>query len=239
MPKLAFVDAFIYVNGFDFTGLSNTAQLTPDVETLDATTFGGDGWKEVAAGLRTSQFEAGGFFEELNKAVDKELFDTLGKSGHLAFFGAAETATQPAYMWAGTKSNYVLGGAVGELAPWSMVLAGADRYGVIRGQLAKPKGSQAATGVLGSVLSLGAVASGKRVYLGVQVFTAGTSITLKLQSDDTSGFASPTDRGTLGPITTAGTYFLPVDGPITDTHWRVNATAITGTFEVAALVGIA
>ncbi len=238
MPKIALVDAFVYVDGFDFTGLTNSATLTPDVDTLDSTTFGGGGWKEVSGGLKTTQFESAGFFEKLDKAVDKELYDALGASGKLAMFGASEVATQPGYMWRGAQSTYNVGGAVGELAAWNMTLAGADRYGVIRGQLAKPRGSQSATGVVGSVLALGAIPAGKRVFLGVQVFTAGTSVTLKLQSDDSSGFASATDRGTLGPITAKGGYLLAIDGPITDTHWRVNASAITGSFDLAAFVGV-
>ena len=238
MAKIPLVDAFVYVEGFDFTGLSNQGQLTPEVEQLDATTFGGSGWKEVSGGLKTTQFEGAGYFEQLDKAVDKELYDSLGSSGKLAMFGASEVATQPGYMWRGAQSAYNVGGAVGELAAWNMTLAGADKYGVIRGQLAKARGSHAGTGVVGSVLSLGTVPAGKRVYFGVQVFTAGTTITLQLQSDDASGFASATTRGTLGPITAKGGYFLAVDGPFTDTHWRVNASAITGSFDIAAFVGI-
>ena len=239
MPKIALVDAFVYVDGFDFTGVSNSANLTPEVDQLDSTTFGGSGWKEVSGGLKTSSFEGAGYFEQLDKAVDKELFDALGSSEKLAMFGASEVATQPGYMWRGTQAAYNLGGAIGELAAWNMTLGGADRYGVIRGQLAKARGSHSATGVVGSVLSLGAIPSGKRVFLGVQVFAPGTTVTLKLQSDDASGFASATDRGTLGPITAKGGYLLAVDGPITDTHWRVNASAITGTFDLAAFVGVA
>jgi hypothetical protein len=239
MPKIALLDACVYIEGYDFTGDAKSAMLSPDVDTLDATTFGGNGWKEVTGGLKTTSFEMGGVFDQANKNADFEAFTGLGDSGKLAMFAASEVETQPGYMWKGTKTAYDLGGSVGDLFPFNLKMEGADRYGVIRGPIAKVRGNAAATGVVGSVLNLGAPIAGQRVYVGLQVFSAGTTLTAKLQSDTASNFPSSTDRGTLGPITTKGGYFLAVDGPFSgETHWRLNISAITGTFNLAAIIAV-
>lgn len=239
MAKIALLDACIYVEGYDFTSDSNSAVLTMEVDQLDATTFGNDGWKGVTGGLKTTSFQLGGIFDNANKAADAQSFSGLGDSGKLAIFSASEVETHPAYMWKGAKTNYSHGGNVGEVYPFSLTMSGADQYGVARGQLAKTRGNVNATGLLGSVLSLGAPVEGERVFAGIQVFSAGTTLTAEIQSDSSSGFASPTTRGTIGPITAAGGYFLAIDGPFSgETHWRVNVSAITGTFDVAAFLAV-
>lgn len=238
MAKIALLDACIYVEGYDFTSDSNSAILTADVDTLDATTFGGSGWKEVTGGLKNTSFELGGVFDKANKNADAESFSGLGDSGKLAMMSAAEVNTHPAYMWRGAKTNYASGGSAGELAAFNLTMSGADKYGVARGQFAKVRGSQSATGVAGSVLSLGAPTSDQRVFAGIQVFSVGTTITAQLQSDTGSGFASPTTQGTLSAITAKGGYTVALDGPFTgETHWRWNISAITGTFDIAAFIG--
>ncbi len=239
MTKIALLDACIYVEGYDFTSDSTSAVLNAEVEQLDATTFGGSGWKEVTGGLRTTSFEVGGVLDLANKNADAESFGDLGNSGKLAMYSAAEVETHPGYMWKTTKTNYDIGGATGELAAFTLAMNGADRYGVIRGQIAKARGTVNATGVLGSVLSLGAPTSDQRIFAGLQVFSPGTTITVQLQSDSASNFASPTTQGTIGPITTKSGTLLVVDGPKSgETHWRLNISAITGSFNVAGFIGI-
>jgi hypothetical protein len=71
------------------------------------------------------------------------------------------------------------------------------------------------------------------------VFSAGTTITVQVQSDDNAGMSSPTTVATIGPITVVGgTWMTPIAGPITDTYYRMNVSAITGTFSVAGAIGI-
>jgi hypothetical protein len=139
------------------------------------------------------------------------------------------------------KLKYSTFGDVGDLMPYALDLSGSNTVGMVRGQVAKAKGSVAATGVLGSVLNLGAPIAGQYVYAVLHVFgTPGTTITVQVQSDDSSGFASATTRGTIGPITTAGgTWLARVAGPFSgETHWRMNVSAITGTFTVAGAIGV-
>lgn len=59
------------------------------------------------------------------------------------------------------------------------------------------------------------------------------SLTAILESDTTSGFAGPTTRHTFTALTAAGFEVATIDGdstPITDTYFRINWSAVTGTF---------
>jgi len=135
--------------------------------------------------------------------------------------------------------NYQLLGAHGEAAPFSLTAAGTDGYGVVRGKLAKVKGDVSATGATGSVVELGEVAADDYLYATFHVLSAGTTITVQVQSAAVVGFGSPTTRATLGPITvTGGTWAVRVAGPITDEFFRFNVSAVTGTFSVAGAIGI-
>src|SRR5690606_8311913 len=109
---------------------------------------------------------------------------------------------------------------------------------IVRGQLAKATGSVDSTGPLGSVLNLGQAASGQHVYASLHVFAAGTTITVLVESDDSADFASPTTQATIGPITARGGTWVTSAGPITDTHYRLNVSAVTGTFTVAAALAV-
>ena len=93
-------------------------------------------------------------------------------------------------------------------------------------------------------VQLGAVGATEKCYAAIHCYgVSGTStptITFKLQSDDNSGFTSPTDRITFSDITAIGADFQSVAGAITDQYWRLNYT-ISGTnpsFSIHATIGI-
>lgn len=239
MAVEALLNAGLYVAGHDFTTDTNQGQLDLEATALDKTTFGSDGWMENAYGLKTLQFAYSGFWQSaVDDAVDPEAFGDLAiERAHT--WTLNETETEPAYLFNAAKSNYQLGGEVGPLAPFQLQCSATDKYGAIRGQLAKAKGAANAVGAIGSVVNLGAVASDQFLYATFHVFTAGTTITVQVQSDDAAGMASPTVRGTIGPLTTrGGTFMARVAGPITDTHYRFNVSAVTGAFVAAGAIGI-
>lgn len=240
MPPLVLTDAFAYVAGHDFTGDSNSIMLPMAAEDLDATTFRSGGWRERAGGLKSHELSLSGFWQAGAGEMDPDAFNDLGVAARAHTIGPDETEGSVAYLFRAGKFSYQLLGEVGQLAPFELKSQGTNGEGVIRGQLAKAMGDVSATGQLGSVLNLGAPAAGQSVYCAVHVFAAGTTITLKLQSDTASGFPSATDRATIGPITAAGgTWMTPLPGAIAgETHWRLNVTAITGTFTIAAAIGV-
>lgn len=242
MAVLALTDAFCYSAGYDFTTDTNSATLTTDVAQLDKTTFGSGGWTEVTSGLKTSNLAWSGFWQVdgvSDQAVDNQAFSALGTS-QVYTFGPVETEGQPAYLLNAMKSQYALGGQVGELMPFSLAANGSGSYGTVRGQLAKARGSVSATGALGSAVNLGALSASQRLYAAFHIFSAGTTITVEVQSDSASNFPTPGTQATLGPLTTSGgTWMTPVTVAGSETWFRFNVTAITGTFIVAGAIGIA
>jgi hypothetical protein len=240
MPgPFALLNADLYVAGHDFTGDTNNGMLNLTAVSLDASTFGSNGWMENAYGLRTVQFQHSGFWQSaLSDSVDDESFgDIAVPRAHTWSLTGVET--EPAWMFNAAKSNYQLGGTVGPLAPFSLTSTATDKFGAIRGQMAKAKGAMTATGALGSVVQLGAVGAAQYLYATFHVFTAGTTATIQVQSDDNAGMTTPTTVATIGPLTTrGGTFMTRVAGPITDTFYRFNVSAITGAFVAAGAIGI-
>ena len=239
MAVFALTNAYAFAAGYDFTTDSNQLALNVDVAQLDKTTFG-DTWTEFAGGLRSSAFSMGGFFQSAaDQAPDPQAFNGLGVADRVFTFGPDNTEGQTAYLWQAMKSQYTLGGQVGDLAPFTLQAGGSNGVGVVHGSLAKARGTVSATGALGTGLNLGAVSASQYLYATFHVFSAATTITVQVQSDDNSGFTSPTTRGTIGPLTTTGgTWMTRVAGSITDTWWRFNVSAITGSFIVAGSIGI-
>jgi hypothetical protein len=243
--KFALLNVTSWVGGYDFTSDTNKAELTTEADALDATTFGSNGYKELVAGLRTAEFSLEGLWDSgvqgVQGSVDPEAFAAIGAAEQVHTVALTGTETQPCYAFRAGRFAYSLLGEVGQIAPFTLKSRGAGGYGVVRGQIAKAKGSVNATGVLGSVLNLGAPTASQRVYAGLHVFgTPGSSLTVQLQSDDAPGFPSPTTRGTIGPLTAAGgTWMTPVPGPFTgELYWRLNVSAISGTFAVAGFIAV-
>lgn len=239
MPAFALLNADLYVAGHDFTADTNNGVLNLTAAALDATTFGSNGWMENAYGLKTVQFTHSGFWQAAAAdSVDDEAFGDLAVA-RAHTWTATGVETDPAWLFNAAKSNYSLGGPVGPLAPFALTSTATDKFGAVRGQLAKAKGAMAATGALGSVVQLGAVAANQYLYATFHVFTAGTTVTVQVQSDDNAGMTTPTTVATIGPLTArGGTFMTRVAGPITDTFYRFNVSAITGAFVAAGAIGI-
>jgi len=231
----------VYVAGHDMTTDSNQLTLGMEVDEQENTTFGGGGWRSRLGGLRSASLGLEGYWQAGAGSIDADTYSTLGTRDEVVTVTPAGTEAQTAYMFQGTKFTYEMFGGVGEVAPFSLEVQGSEgASGLVRGQLAKAKGTVSATGALGSVVNLGAPTSTQYVYAVLHVFSAGTTITVQVQSDDSSGMASPTTRGTIGPITAAGgTWMTRVAGPFAgETHWRMNVSAITGSFSVAGAIAV-
>lgn len=239
MAVFALTDAFAYVGGHDFTTDSNRLQATMDAAALDSTTFGGDGWTQLVGGLKSVTFDMAGLWQSAaSDAVDPDAFAGLGAS-RVITFGPEDVEGSTAYIWQALTTTYSLGGSVGDVAPFTLAASGSSGEGVVRGRLTKARGTVSAVGATGTALNLGAVSAAQYVYVTAHVFSAGTTATILLESDDNSGFTTPTTRATIGPLTArGGTWVTRVAGPITDTFWRLNVSAITGSFVIAAAIGI-
>lgn len=237
MSTFPLLDCTTWVAGYDFTTDSNKIALSPEVVDLDGTVFGGGGWKKLSGGLKTVAASLEGFFQG---AVDAEGFPDLGNANRVVTVSPTGVALSTAYLFQATKLKYSAFGQDGELTPFTLDMSGSNTVGMVRGQVAAAKQSVAATGALGSAVQLGAVGASQFVYAAFHIFgTPGTTVTVKVQSDNASNFPSATDVATIGPLTAAGgTWMTRVAGAITDDWFRFNVSAITGTFSVAGAIAV-
>ncbi|MFC8290071.1 hypothetical protein ACFUJ0_06085 [Streptomyces sp. NPDC057242] len=232
-----------FASGADLTGASNKIEVSAEVEEKEATVYSSSGWKAVVGSLGAADIEAEGYWEAGDPSlVDDASWAQLGGVWPWTICPDTAQVGSIAYLTRALRSNYKLGGTVGDVAPWSSSAKGS--WPLVRGQIAHPPGlARTATGV-GSVLNLGSVAAGRRLYAAVHVLSvAGTtpSLTVAVESDDTAGMTSPVPRLTFGAITAPTGQALRTDASaIADTHYRVT-WAITGTgpsFMFAVSLGI-
>jgi len=243
MAKFVLTNVRMFAVGTDLTGVSNKVEISSEVEDKDATNYGSAGWTEVLGGLASAEISAEGQWEAGDPSkVDNASWSQLGGTGPWSVGPVGAAVGDLAYFTNALRSSYKLGDTVGEVAPWEAEAK--SSWPLVRGQIGHPPGTaRTATGT-GTALNLGAVAAGKRLYASLHVLSvAGTtpSITASVESDDASGFLSPTTRLTFAAATAAGGQILRTDGTaITDTWWRV-AWTISGTspsFLFATSLGI-
>lgn len=235
----AFVEtsASIWVDAIDLTALSTQYNIDMEVDVLDATTFGSGGSRARLPGLRDAKAEVTGFWDA---SADAVLFGSvLGSASKVVTLAEGSAEGSSAFILQGVEGDYSQFGKIGDVAPFKASLAGSGAYGVPRGKVALASTSITTTGAKGSAVYLGAVPANKYLYASVHCFTAGTTVTIKVQSDDNSGFTTPTDCVTLSAITAVGgTWMTRLAGPLTDTYFRINVSAITGTFQLASAIAI-
>jgi hypothetical protein len=241
VASFALENATTWIGGHDFTTDLNELTLKAMVEELDATTFQPAGtpvWRQRKGGLRDVELELKGLYQAGAGQVDPDVFDNLGLELP-ATCSAAGAEGDVAFLSRLGEFDYSMLGKHGELAPFEVKAKGRNAAGLVRGLVTLEAGTVDATGVVGTGQQVGAVASGQTLYVAVHVFTAGTTVTLDIESDNAANFASAVDRGDVGPLTDVGGTIVTVAGPITDDYWRLNVSAITGSFVMAAAFGIA
>jgi hypothetical protein len=118
MAKMALLASYVSINGADMSDRVKSAKLTIEVETLDSTTFGGDGWKEVTGGLKSAGLEVEFTDDFAAGQVDGLIFAILGTN--VAFEvrpdDAVVGANNPKYTGTVLVTGASMGGSVGELA---------------------------------------------------------------------------------------------------------------------------
>lgn len=243
MSTFVLTDVTTWVAGYDFTTDLNEMSLSVEVDEQENTTFGGGGYRSRLGGLRSVEAELGGYWQSaMTNAVDPQAFNNLGTIDRVVTVSPTGAVGSAAYMAQMGKFSYELGGGVGEVMPFSLNMVGTNGVGLVRGQIAAAKQSVNATGALGSAVNLGAGSAGKYLYAVLHVFSAGTTISVKVESDTASNFLGAADvtDATISSVTTAGgTWMARVDASsITDTWFRLNVSAVTGTFSVAGAIAV-
>lgn len=231
----------LFAGGCDLTAQSNQFDLQAQFEKKDRTVYGpagvgSGGWSEFIAGLGSAKPSVSGLWAAGDTSmVDDATWAALGAnssfSAYLETANGLATYGDPVYTMRMLTSNYKVGGAPGDVAPFSL---DGDSDGVaVRGVGLHPPGTARGLGTAtGTVVSHVAVPAGRHGYASLHVLSvAGTgtpTLAVTVQSAAAIGFAAPTDRITFAPATARGGQNASVAGPITDTFWRVSAT-VTGT----------
>jgi hypothetical protein len=235
-------DAVIYVDDFDFTSTTNKVTLNAQVDEQEATVFGNNGYKTIIGGLRMVEADIDGWWDaasgQNNDADNFTGFSTFNQPMSVA---ATSTEGSKVYLFNSARTKLEWFGAVGDVNPFSVHAIGSDTTGLVRGLIVKQKGNVSAIGVVGTPQQVGAGGAGKWLYAVIHAFTAGTTMTVQVQSAPTVG-GTYTTRATFPAITAVGGYWLTrVDASaITDSWWRmnINTGGITGTFNIVGSIGV-
>lgn len=240
MAKLALTDARIYVAGKDISGDTNQIETMQSVDPLDATNFDSGGWNERIAGLKAATYDITGFMNYTANQSEDAFDDALGVAGVVVSISADTSEGDTAVFGRGLTTNLTRGAQVGQVAPISGTITGSHPQGMVEGILLAPKAT-ISSGDSSTGVQHGAIASGESGYASLHVFevTGGGTLTVKVQSDDNSGFSSATDRITFTDATDVTSEWGSVAGAVTDDYWRVNWAITAGTATFAVCFGIA
>lgn len=230
MSKLVLLNSRVFANAVDLTGVSSKASMNGTYEEKDVTTFGSGGAKEVIAGLGSADVSVEGFWEAFDATkVDNDSWTNIGGAGPWSLCPVSANVSDIAYFLKAVETSYVLGGGVGDVAPFKA--SAKSTWPLVRGVVGNPPGTaRTATGTGTAIQIVGGVPAGKSLYAALHVVSvAGTtpSATFRVESD-TVGFPSPTTVLTFSAATAVGGQIIRVAGPITDDYFRVGWT-ISGT----------
>jgi len=226
MSKQVLSDCKAFIGGYDLTGILNGVAIDAGVDLQDCTVFG-DTARRRLPGLRDIDLKLDGYFDA---AIEETLRGQLGLTDvPVTIAPSAGAAGAVAYGFQAAMASIALSGSVGETFKQS-VSAHASQMPLVRGIiLANETTIEAAAG---AGYQLGAVGATQFVYGGLHVFGVDgddtPDITVKIQSDDNSGFTSATDR--LVFTTAAGIFseWKSLAGAVTDDYWRA-VWAVNGT----------
>lgn len=232
MPKFTMKNVRLFTGTADLTTVNNKVEVKADIDEQESTAFAptGDVWREVLGGIRTVELSAEGQWEALDGTrVDNVSFGDLATVTPWTICPAGAAVGDLAYLTGALRTSYSLGGAVGDVAPWSA--DGKGNNPLVRGVIAHPPGTARTTTGTGTSIQLGAVPAGQALYAALHVQSvAGTtpSLTVRVESDNATGFPSATTVGTFTAATGLTSQLLRIPGPITD-DWLRAAWVISGT----------
>lgn len=225
MAKQILRDQKLWLGGYDLSGVISSLALDYGAEARDVATLGA-ATRIQKAGLKTLAAQHEGFWDAAG-GIDEELFGRVGLADAPMSFAATDAAEgDTAFSFLALFGEYSPGEAIGNILAFSVSAQAGDGDGLVRGTLMH-NATRSASGN-GTALQLGAVGDSQKLFGALHVLSAaGTTPTLDVvaESDDASGFASPTTRISFAQQTGIGfEWATPVAGPITDDWWRLSWT---------------
>jgi len=232
MASQVLTNAKLYVDEHDLSGQMNALAVEYGVDALDETTFGNDTRKHTG-GLKTTTMSHEGYWAA---GTDDTVFSRIGGTTVVTISSDGADAGEVAYLAQTLGTSYSPSAAVGELLGFSVEMEAAGP--LVRGLMLA---NQTASGTASAAQqNLGAVAAGENVYgaLHVTSLATGATLTMKIQSDSTTGFSAPTDRITFSAATGVTAEWGSAAGAITDQYWRATWTLTGGSASFIVSAGI-
>lgn len=223
----------------DMTAVSSSYEA----EEVDVTTFN-DATRNNIGGLKVLSAGYEGLVTFGDGEVDERMFSDVG-TDQIPVTVAANAAADgdECYFSRYLLSQFEFGGTVGDSHTFSGSIVG-NADPMVRG-FTLLESTETSSGT-GTAVQIGSVGSSQTVY-GVLHVTASSgdssqTLDVTIESDDASGFASPTTQLTFSQVTTSATFgWQSKAGAITDDWWRAEWT-VGGTgspsFDVYVAVGI-
>lgn len=242
MPNYVNTALRVVANTTPVSSFTKELALNASAEMKDSTPSGGSGgWKRGLVGLKHFVITAKGMQDFAGGGIDEAFPATvLGTPDVITCMPINDGTVvgEPAFLANGREMGITpIMGKIGDIAGFSINWTGDGR--LVGGKILHPSARRTATGNGTAVAMVGPAAS-QSLYTAFHVTSvegAGT-ITFTVQTDDASGFASPTARITSSAFAAAGAELKSVAGSFSsETHIRVIWT-ISGltaaTFEIAA-----
>jgi len=231
MASQVLTNTKVWVDQYDVSGQLNAVAVEYGVDALEDTTFGDD-TRTNKGGLKTTTMSHEGYWAA---GTDAALYSKIGGSTVVTIAGAGSAVGDDAYLAETLTTTYSPGAAVGELLSFSVDMEAAGP--LVRGAMLA---NNTATGNGNAApVQLGAVSATQKIFGALHVTSCtGGTLTVKIQSDSTSGFASPTDQITFTAATGATAQITNATGAVTDTYWRALWTLTGGSASFIVSAGI-
>jgi len=206
----------IFVDEFDFSGISNSVDIDTEVPMAEVTTFT-DSWGTFLEGKPASSITVNACYDGDQDAM---IFGDLGSGTENIIAISPIAMADAGVIWIaeGICTTDTPTSAVGGAVTMSCNWRSTPHFGW--GNILE-RDTNVTTTTTSSAQTLGAVSATQKVVATLHVLSAaGGTLDVTVQSD-TVGFSSPTTQITFSQVTTsAGAQVLTADGPITDTYWR-------------------
>lgn len=217
----------LLVNQWDFSGSSNSLELSLQAERQDCTVFQATAKEFVVLGAEGEIKQQGYFLDSVANSLEAEISESILNAESLtvaALYGTDTTACAAYVARGATTDSMTITAETGGL----ITFAGSwvPGSGIVRG-LRAFSGTISATGTQ-SYIDLGAVGSaGGYAWLFVQTITGtATSATITVQSDDNTSFTTPATEGTFA-FSAVGAQEIALTGTV-DRYVRLNCTSMGG-----------
>lgn len=236
MAKLI-VNGALAMGAYNLTSQTFAVASQVGCEEVDGSAFADDTRNFLTGTMRTGELGIQGFSDFADPHT--VLQGSVGSAGTLITLASGRSDGDWALLVNATASKYTpLSGSIGDKRVFDLSAKAGESGRFIMGRLAA-YGVKSSTGSSAGY-QLGAVSATQRVYASLHVYSyAGTTptITVTLQSDDNSGFTTPTTRATFAVVGQAiSSELVSAAGAITDTYWRLSWT-LTGSGAAYGIVG--